>query len=428
MNYSHLTQSCSHICLLGLVAVSPCWALSDAEIVQDWNDAMIEGIRQNSSPPVVASRKMAMFYTAMFDAVNALDPQYEAYIEIEPPSGDLDPYQAAIGAAFRIAELEFPGFTGVFRDLKQSQLRMIGQPDFEAQKFGAQVAERMLYRRSSDGSSNSITYIPRDEIGIWKRTPPKFRPPETPQWQKVTPFCIPLSSDLSTPGPPALPSEDYARAWLQVRSLGAIDSSTRTPEQTEIAHFWSCFTYTATPAGHWNQIACDIIAKRELPLIECLRLLALMNLALADAGIHAWKAKYEHHFWRPLDAIHLANQDNNPQTTTDPNWNSLLEAPPHPEYVSGHSTYTGAGAEVLRQFMGTDRIPFSTTSESLPGVVRQFEAISECEHEIGMSRIYGGIHFIFSNLDGIALGQKIGGEVFESVLRPIDGSMKKASP
>lgn len=419
MKLSHLIRSCSQICLLGFVAVSPCWALSDTELVQDWNNAIIKGIRQDSSPPGIASRKMAMFYTAMFDAVNALEPQYEAYIEIEPPIGDLDPLQAAIGAAFRIAELEFPGFSGAFRDLKDKQLRAIGQPDFEAQSFGAKVAERMLKHRSNDGSSNSITYIPRDEIGIWKRTPPKFRPPETPQWEHVIPFSVPLSSDLLTPGPPPLSSEDYARAWIQVKALGAIDSSTRTPEQTEIAHFWSCFTYTATPAGHWNQIACNIIAARDLPLIESLRLLALMNLALADAGIHAWKAKYEHHFWRPLDAVHLADQDNNPQTSTHLTWDSLLEAPPHPEYVSGHSTYTGAGAEVLRRFMGTDRISFSTTSESLPGVVRQFETISDCENEIGMSRIYGGIHFIFSNLDGLELGRQVGRYTFDNYLIPV---------
>ena len=404
------------------IPIRPCNAEEPAVVLKQWNDAFLDAIRVDSSPPGVASRKMAILHLAMFEAANSIQPKYHSYLSsgAPKPQSGLNAEQVAISAALQVGRIEFPAFSGKFRMLRDRFLKADGDYDAASEEHGIAVADHIINLRGNDGSSRSITYIPKNEVGIWKRTPPKFRPPETPQWMHVKPFCTSDTTEYSYPSPPSITSEAYAEAWKQVKELGGKDSTIRTEDQTEIAHFWSCFTYTATPAGHWNEIACNLLVDRKESWIDSLHLLALMNLALADAGVAAWKVKYEKHFWRPIYAIRQADQDGNSATVSEPSWDSLLEAPPHPEFVSGHSTYTGAGAEVIRRWLGTDRVSFSTTSDSLPGVFRSFESISECEHEIGMSRIYGGIHFLFSNLDGLELGHQVGRNVFENYLQTLE--------
>lgn len=396
-----------------------CHAGREAEIIQQWNNAFLSATRQDSLAPGIASRKMAIAHVAMFDAVNSLNPQYTSYIETQAPSIDLDSEQVAIGAAFRVGELEYPSHAGVFRNLMQRQVNQSGKAHQPSLEYGIQVANQLITMRASDGSTHSITYYPMNEIGLWKRTPPKLRPPESPHWPLVQPFCLDETFSTTPYTPPSLSSEAYTMAWKQIRDYGSKNSSLRTADQTETAFFWACFSYTATPPGHWNEIACNLLVERNIPLLGSLRLMALLNLAMADAGIYAWRVKYENHFWRPIHAVREADWDGNPYTVSDPGWESLLEAPPHPEYVSGHSTYTGTGGEVIRRFFETDHISFTATSDSLPGVIRSYETISDCEMEIGMSRIYGGIHFGFSNLDGLELGREIGKEVFENYLLPM---------
>ena len=134
---------------------------------------------------------------------------------------------------------------------------------------------------------------------------------------------------------------------------------------------------------------------------------ALLNLAMADAGIIAWQAKYNYSLWRPIDAIRKANQLATTVRLYDPSWNPLLESPPHPEYPSGHGCYSGAAAEVLQFFFKTDSFHFSTKSDSLPHVKRSFSSFSACAQEIANSRLWGGIHFKFSNQKALQSGSKV---------------------
>src|SRR6185503_21247286 len=160
--------------------------------------------------------------------------------------------------------------------------------------------------------------------GAWRRTPPFFRPPELPQWSYVAPFALTNGAQFRPPGPPPLNSSRYAADVNQVRELGGLNSTNRTAEQTFIARFWSDFSYTVTPPGHWNQIAQNVATNRPGTLAENARLFALLNLAMADAGIAVWDAKYIYNFWRPVTAIQQADTDGNPETEADPNWTPLL--------------------------------------------------------------------------------------------------------
>ena len=183
----------------------------------------------------------------------------------------------------------------------------------------------------------------------------------------------------------------------EVRELGGKDSKGRTAEQTQIAKFWSDFSYTETPPGHWNSIARTIANDKKLSLIECARLFAHLNTTLTDAGIACWDAKYHFNFWRPVTAI-------------GEGWLPLLATPAHPEYPSGHSTFSGAALVVLAQHFGGENIAFTVKSDALPGVERRFTSLRDCAVECGTSRVFGGIHYRFSCVDGMKLGEAIATE------------------
>jgi membrane-associated phospholipid phosphatase len=234
----------------------------------------------------------------------------------------------------------------------------------------------------------------------------------------VTPFCLPDIEPYVSGPPPALDSPEYAEALNEVKSLGSKNSTTRTADQSQIAVFWSDFSYTAMPPGHWQEITGELAFNRNLGLAEKARLFALVRLAQADSAIVCWETKYRYNLWRPVTAIQRADEDGNPATEADPDWQQNLNSPPFPTYTSGHSTFSKASATVLALFFGTDSISFTTTSDSLPGVYRSYTSLSGCADEVGMSRIYCGIHFQFDNRAGKLCGQKIAQFVSANYLLP----------
>ncbi|MCI0540733.1 MAG: phosphatase PAP2 family protein [Verrucomicrobiales bacterium] len=394
-------------CLAAALASAAC---VDADVVIDWNNALLEAIRAESTAPPLAARNLAMVHAAMYDAVNSIARTHQAYrFDLPAPSGALVE-AAALGAAHEVAVNVCPGQRGRFDQLLETWFDKIppGTNRESSLAFGRTIGQRMLDWRTADGASTTVPYIPRTEPGQWLRTAPYFRPPDLPHWADLAPFAMTNRAQFRPPGPPALNSAGYAADFNQVKSLGAANSSTRTTEQTEIARFWSDFSYTVTPPGHWNQIAQDVAKRRKQTLAENARLFALLNVGLADAAIIAWDAKFHFNLWRPITAIQEAGHDDNPETAADANWEPLLATPAFPEYVSGHSTFSGVAAELLAQFTGSERMAFSVGSDSLPGMKRSFVSFSECAEEIGMSRIYGGIHFLSADLDGLAAGKELG--------------------
>jgi hypothetical protein len=181
--------------------------------------------------------------------------------------------------------------------------------------------------------------------------------------------------------------------------LGKSDSTVRTAEQTEIALWWADGAGTETPPGHWNSVARIVAESQGNTLVENARLFALLNIAEADAAIMSWDAKYAYDFWRPVTAIQAGG------ATT---WLPLIVTPPFPTYTSGHSSFSGAAAEVLTQFFGTPYVSFTSESDGLPGVERSFSSFPEAAAEAAVSRLYGGIHYRFDNQDGLDTGHKLG--------------------
>jgi hypothetical protein len=271
--------------------------------------------------------------------------------------------------------------------------------------------------RASDNSDAVVTPPAGGGPGAWVPTPPAFAAYLLPQWGWVAPFAMPAGAHFRPLGPPALDSVAYAEAYNEVKTLGGA-ASARTPEQSEIALFWADGAGTETPPGHWNSIAQTVAAERGNTMPQNARLFALLNVAMADAAICAWDAKYAFNFWRPVTAVRNGGADGNEATAADSTWTSFVVTPPFPDYVSGHSTFSGAAAKVLALFYGTDDIAFTTGSDFLPGVRRSFSRFSDAAAEAAISRLYGGIHYRFANQDGMAAGLEIGEWVVTQTMQP----------
>jgi len=383
-----------------------------ADVVTDWNNAALDAIRAGRTAPPVASRSLAILHVSIYDAVNGIARTHEPYLvqSAVPPSASRE--AAASAAAHEALVNLFPANVASFDALHAAILAGIpnGPQKANGITWGEFVATQILAARANDGS-NAIVQPPGGSgPGVWVPTPPAFLPYLLPQWGFVVPFAMSSSSQFRPPGPPALDSQQYAADYEEVKELGEDVSSTRTEDQTEIALFWADGTGTETPPGHWNSIAQIIGAGQGNTLEENARLFALLNIAMADAAICAWDAKYTFDFWRPVTAIAFAEPELN--------WMPLLVTPPFPEYTSGHSTFSGAGATVLPLFFGTEDLPFTTGSDFLPGVYRSFSTPFDAAEEAGVSRIYGGIHFHSANVDGLQAGSNVGEWTVTNYLQP----------
>ena len=382
-----------------------------------WNAVALEAIRESKTAPPVAARDLAIVQVAVYDAVNAIDPRGPAY-RVRANGGRASSPATVAAAAHETLKVLFPDQSALIDDAYNQAVAGLAPTRATAKGLvlGKRVADRELAARSNDGSNVKVNYTPIDQPGLWQPTPPTNAPAFLPGWGNLTPFVLKSGSQFRPPAPPALTSTEYASALNQVESLGARNSTTRTPDQTQIALFWSDGGGTETPPGHWNAIAEELATQRHDTIQKDARVFAVLNLALADAAIASWDAKYTYDFWRPITAIRQANTDNNPGTTADPSWTPLLTTPAFPSYVSGHSTFSAAAAAVLSSVYGA-RTQFTTTSDSLPGVTRSFASFTQAAQEAGVSRIYGGIHFAFDNENGLVLGHKIGQYVYSHALR-----------
>jgi hypothetical protein len=235
---------------------------------------------------------------------------------------------------------------------------------------------------------------------------------------KVTPFLVRSASQFRSDGPYALDSAAYAADFNEVKSLGSLNSATRTPDQTHIALFWQSNSVTT-----WNAVARDLVRdpKNAIDLADSARLFAMENLSAADAAITCWSDKYYWDFWRPADAIHRAGDDKNSGTEPDPAWAPLLTAP-YAEHPSGHLCLDSAHLRVLQMFLGTDRVAFKAISSRFPGETRSFDRFSEALAEITEARIWAGLHFRNADLQSQVLGRNVANYAARNYFEPVGGS------
>ncbi len=419
--------------LLLLVLGWPGFAKADA--VLDWNGTAASagfaaGLDNEFGcvDPLHESRIFAMMHTAIHDALNAIDRRSQPYaFDGQAPAG-ASPEAAVAAAAHDVLVALFPelpselGFTPAAAvDLVDAAYAaaLAAIPDTPAKAQGILIGEAaaaaILVLRSADGSDApflDFAYVPGSNPGDFQFIP-GLPFVAAPSWGSVTPFVLASSSQYRPKEPYALSTKKYAADFNEVKSLGAANSTTRTAEQTEIALFW----VEGSPQG-WNRIARTVSAQHGLDLWQNARLFGLLNLASADAYIADFENKYFYEFWRPITAIRAADTDGNSDTVADAAWDSLVGTPPAPDFPSGHGGQGGAMSEVLARFFG-DKVNFSTTATTQPGVTRSFTSFSQAAEENANSRIYVGFHFRHATIEGLKLGSKVGKVAFNHYLQPV---------
>jgi len=390
-----------------------------ADVVTDWN-AIALTTAQAAFPgnPQQHSRAAAIMHAAVFDAINAIEPRYTVYAVSPPVTLPASQEAAAVAAGYGVLVRLLPSRKPSLDAQYAASLALI--PDGDAKQNGIAVGEfvaaEMVALRSADGSAPVPYTLPPPGLGIWRPTAPA--PPALSWWGGITPFVLESATQFHVPPPPELTSAEYAADVNEVKLYGGTTSALRTPDQTEVARFW-----VEGGSLSWNRIARAMAVEQQTSLPENARIFALLNMALSDGYVVVFEAKYRFNFWRPIQAIRENDgttqyDDGNPETVPDPIWTPFISTPNHPEYLSAHSGSSGAAAEVLTQFFGPNA-GFSTTSGSLPGVVRSYASFWDATREVVDARVFAGIHFRRTCLLSNEIGRKIGKFAVKNYMRPI---------
>jgi len=395
------------------------------DAIADWNAIAVQAIKTGGHPLPVTSVEFAMVHLAIYDAVESIDRRYDPYHTLVPgATGSLSAAAARAGHDVLIGL--FPSQSTTLDAEYVNFLAANGiDPLDPGTAVGAQVASAMLALRSNDGRFplNPPPFLGDTAIGQWRPTasllpgpPPSFAPGLTPWVANVTPFTMKDNSQFRVDPPPDLTSDEWASDYNEVQSVGSLFSTTRTPEQTEIGYFWA----DSGPVLWQN--ALRFISRTYLSDTgDAARMYALAEASLADGQIACWESKYFYNFWRPITAIRLGDQDGNPQTLVDPNWQPLINTPNFPEYPSGHASTSGAITRVLELFFGTDVLTFqmTTTNPNALQKTRTFTSFSEAEDQVIDARVYVGIHYRTSDRTARAQGLRVANWVFKNSFRPI---------
>jgi hypothetical protein len=410
--------------------------------------------------PGRSARAMAIVHIAIYDAVNAIARRYRSYSNIPDASPDAS-MAAAIGqAAHDTLVAMYPSQKAHCDELLAAELAKIrdGRAKTDGIRVGQRAARAILELRTNDGSDHKepllgTDFVTSDQPGKWRQDPISELPVALgAHWSDVTPFVVRDVTRFRVPPPPAMTSREYTEAYNEVKRLGGDGVNTRTrrtEDQTNAGIYWA---YDGTPSlcappRLYNQIALQIADQMGTDIVDLARLLAIVNVAMSDAGVASWESKYYYQFWRPVTGIREADPgtgptgrgDRNPETQGDRRFSPLgapasnLQGPnftpPFPAYPSGHAVFGGALFQTLRNFYRTDEIPFTFTSDELNGLTednegnvrpllpRTFRTLSQAEEENGQSRIYLGIHWSFDKTEGIAQGRRIANYVFANAFR-----------
>ncbi len=398
-----------------------------ADVVLDWNQITSETMLANQTlqNPGMGSRTYAMVNIAIHDAVVSVLGTHDTFYRQSSPAMGASVDAAVAAAAHHVLSSIYPDQQAALETALNNSLA--GVTDANARTlgiaFGTSVGQQVVNKRQSDGFNQSSNYLPTGEIGRWAADP--MNPTQEawgPAWGDMKPFALRNAPSLAPPANPSLTSEEYADAFNQVVTLGALNNSSRTDEQTQIGLFWAYDRVgMGSPMRLYNSIVQTIANDHQNDLEENARLFALTSVAMADAGIVAWDSKFDNDLWRPVTGIRAGDDDGNPDTAGVDDWVPLGApgggvvndfTPPFPSYVSGHSTFGGAVFQAIANFYGTDDISFSVVSDELPGVVRSFTSLSDAMRENGLSRIYLGVHWNFDDIIGQETGMAIADSLF----------------
>jgi hypothetical protein len=416
--------------LHGLAALILCgswsWAAPvGADPVTDWNEIAQPAIAAGRPGPPGALDS-ALVQIAVHDAVQALDRRFEPYhVEVKGAKGRRAAAVAA--AAHDVLVGLYPMQQGALDTAYFNYLANNGLNGDPGLLVGQKVAVGILPLARKAPSPPPPDFLGGTEPGQWRPTdsfignppgpPPPFSAMAAPWMGALDPFTLTAGTRFRAPPPPALTSERYRRHYNEVKALGRFDSTVRTPEQTDLAYF-----YTDNFLAQWNRALRAIATTHLHRTGDSARLFALANMATADAVITAWDSKKFYNLWRPLTAIREGNSDGNPHTVGDSGWQSLINNPNYPDYTSGANNVTGAMTRTLALFFGRDRFTFEVTSLAPLAVqkTRIYHRFSDAAQDVVDARVYLGIHFRFADTAARTQGRAVAEWTFNHFLLPLD--------
>jgi hypothetical protein len=381
-----------------------------ADVISDWNARAETIATEKKLLPPPNAHGMAILHVAMFEAVNAIDRKYAPYKLKLSAANTVSKEAAAAVAAHAVLVALHPEQQSSLDAFLKISLASIAEGEAKASgiALGREAATGILALRASDGISAMETYRPHASPGIYVPT----TIPVSSTFGRVTPWAMPSGSQFRPDPPPSLSSQTWTNDLNETRELGASDSKKRTTEQTDIGRFW---LLTGPPA--WNPIVRQLVAAKRLDLVDGARLFALVAMATCDSFIAVFDAKYYYNFWRPITAVRNADLTGNKGTPREASWLPLGDTPLHPEYPCAHCITSAAAASVLISVLGNEIPEVSMTSPTAPGVTRKFTRLEGYAKEVGLARIYAGIHYGFSNKVGQDMGRKIGELTIATQLR-----------
>ena len=375
-----------------------------ADTVTEWNVHATTAL--TGQAPTVTTINLAMVHGAVYDAVTAIDKEYEPYLVRLRARPSFSKDAAAATAAYRVLVNIVPAQKTTLDGHYAASLA--GIPDGLSKQGGIAVGEAaawaMLAARTDDGRFGPYRFPVGTAPGEWRPVLPAFGNDLNAWLAKVEPFLIESPSQFRSRGPYDLDSRRYAREFEEVKLLGSVTSSARSADQTHAAQFWAEGPMIMT------RLARELSRQLRLSIAENARLFAMQYLTGADALIGVWDDKAAWLFWRPITAIEEAASDGNPATSAELGWRPLIDTPPYPDHSSGLSGVISAMAETFEDFFGTDRIRFTAVSvRGMPPVTRtrDFDAFSETTDEVVDARVWSGIHFRNADEDGARIGKQV---------------------
>jgi hypothetical protein len=395
--------------------------------VYDWNLLALDAVRTGLLSDAQAARLYAMVNVAMYDAVNGIVsktgvPRKPALVGIAAAPQNGDPSAAAAAAACAVLSQLRPGLASVYQAKLAADLAAIpdGSAETDGVAWGTSVGNQVVTLRQNDSSSPSGVQSAGTGVGLFRAQWSGV------QFRNLLPFAIASAAPYVSSGPPAPSSLVYSVAYTEVSTLG--NAAVLDLGLLETYLFWASGTGTVQPPGEWLKVAMTVSAAQGNSLADSARLFALLGMAMADAVAPTFMAKYIYRFWRPTTAVQEGALDGNLVTLPNAGWVPRGGTPgSSPEHVSGHSAFAGAATTILRGYFCSDLIGFSLQTDGAPNGPRSYLNFSAAESEAGRSRVYGGLHFEFSNQAGNQTGRGVAGEVLGTALLRTQGNTHSGS-
>lgn len=411
----------------GLAACASLWWTAPvlADAVTHWNEIAAASVAAGRPGPI-GQADLALVQAAVHDAVQAIEGRFEPYYA-EVPGASGSPSAAVAAATHDVLVAFYPTQATTLDTTYFNYLANNGLGSDPGLAVGQAVAASIVPLRRLNPNPLPAPFVGGTGIGEWRPTnsllgsppaPAPFSPMATPWMGAFDPFTLTGPARFRAPPPPAVTSARYTTDYNEVKLMGSLTNSGRTPAQTDLAYFW-----TDNFAVQWNR-ALRAIANTHLHQIgDRARLFALANLAGADALITAWDSKKYYNFWRPVTAIQEGEFDGNANTIGDPAWQSLINNPNYPDYTSGANNITGAMTGTLALFFRRDPMNFEITSNAANVIqrTRSYSRFSQAAQEVVDARVLLGIHFRFADTEARTQGLHVAQWVYGHHLRPTPG-------